>query len=277
MERAPYLDDRWLPFTPDEDVAAFAVMECTGEMTVDGEIVYQTTQPTTTGGDVFLINGPVAVGANDYGPCVKATDKPAWALYDTGLTPPVAGEGWGPTLDSWVLVPSDDGYVCVSDADTSNGVVLVLRKRARVRRAELAADYFPGDATVAFTFEDQEEGGDYTAHFPTTHRHGPGRIGNVDPEHAGTMCTVTYNQKTEHWEVIGDQFRKIGIGKAKDQIASNVVGTIEIWEENYTTSLPDDSTLTAEMRNWGNDQVEVGELVIWFYDGHEDKFYFFKS
>ena len=39
MERAPYLDDRWLSFTPNAAVEAFAVMEDNGSTTVDGEVV----------------------------------------------------------------------------------------------------------------------------------------------------------------------------------------------------------------------------------------------
>ena len=277
MKRAPYLDNRWMAFTPDAAVAAFAVMECIGKTTIDGEIVYQTTQPTTSGGDVFLVNGPVAVAANKHGVCTKAMDKPAWALYDTGYTAPSAGQGWGPDVNNWKLVPSDDGYVCVSDADTSNGVVLVLRKRARVRQAELQADYMPGDESVGVQFVYYDYGDTFTAYFPTHHRQGIGRAGSTDPLHAATQCIVLYNQSEEELQVISGQFKTTGIGKANGNIAAGGSGAISIWEKNYGTGAPDDSEIDQTMINWSNVGLVLDDLVVWFYDAQEDLWYCFKS
>lgn len=146
MERAPYLDDRWLSFTPNAAVEAFAVMEDNGSTTVDGEVVLQTKQYAAGNPNkVVYVNGPVDVASGHYGPCTLLMDKPGWVQYDTGDGTPATGESWGPKPSSWKLAKNLPGFIIIGGA--ASGLVLAIRQVTAWRCRALAKGAITGSGT----------------------------------------------------------------------------------------------------------------------------------
>ena len=118
------LDRLWLPFACTSAVDALGVMVANGSTTVNGQLILQTAQPTSSTNfqKVLYINGPTNVPANGVGRCTMA-QAPIFALY-SGDTPS-AGDKLGPQASSWSLLKDNSGYLAVGDGDGTK--VLVVR------------------------------------------------------------------------------------------------------------------------------------------------------
>jgi hypothetical protein len=266
----------WVTFTPDEAAPAFAVMELKGVTMVGDLAVVQTQKPTAVagstavcGGREFFVNGPSPVDANGYGRCTMAIEAPTWCLYDDGEGSPGAGDGWGPQADSWKLVPSDDGFQVIGGATA--GRVEVVRKRARVRRAELTADYWPGDANVAAEMLDQADNPEFTAYVPyyavAAYNFGIGRVGSE--VHTATHIWVAWNSRRERYEIIDGHFATFALGKADGAIALDASGTVSVWWKDYATGNMADSGVNVTALNWLFPGIDAGDRVGMAYDRQE--------
>jgi len=103
-----------------QTVPAFGVMQIVGCVVEDGVTFVTCTQPGTTLGTDYAINGPVRVDAGDKGMCHRT--GMVRALYEGDS--PAHGEGWGVRAGSWLLAK---GYpTCVTaegPQDANQGVL----------------------------------------------------------------------------------------------------------------------------------------------------------
>lgn len=103
-----------LPFVNNSSETAppFAVMQVSGAVNDHRGAFTTIIKPTGTGGQ-YLINGPVA--------CLPGRTGAAARTYPTvtrfeNVSTPVLGQEWGPTSNSWGLVPTSKGYSIVGGA-----------------------------------------------------------------------------------------------------------------------------------------------------------------
>jgi hypothetical protein len=154
------LDQRWLRFRPNADVAAREVMVPAGVELVGGQLVVKTKQATAFANKVLLVNGAAAVASGAIGLCLVGHDQPMLAAYDTGGSTPAAGDLVGVYPSSWKLRPQFPGFVAL-DAGSS-GLVWVLRK-PDIPPYWGTLDYAldaGGSTTVSILFTDEDQEAD---------------------------------------------------------------------------------------------------------------------
>jgi hypothetical protein len=121
------LNLQWIEFYNDsgEEIPAFGVMRISGMRKKDGRPVIECKKPHTFGSQgQHRINGPVPVESSQYGVCLVGNHVAA--LYDTADGTPAFGESWGPRDATWTLKKNTGGYRVLGNADTTNGVVVVV-------------------------------------------------------------------------------------------------------------------------------------------------------
>lgn len=112
----------WIPFQPDEAVAAHALMEDDGKTSVDGALVVST-QKFTAGPPpkMLYINGPQAVGSGAIGFCTLAMSEPAAVLGSIS-----AGVTCGPTNGTWTVSINNPGFISLGAGPVA-GTSFVIR------------------------------------------------------------------------------------------------------------------------------------------------------
>jgi hypothetical protein len=121
------LNLQWIEYYNDsgEEIPAFGVMRISGMRKKDGRPVIQCKKPHTFGSQgQHRINGPVPVESSQYGVCLIGNHVAA--LYDTADGTPAFGESWGPRDATWKLKKNTGGFRVLGNADTTNGVVVVV-------------------------------------------------------------------------------------------------------------------------------------------------------
>ena len=116
-------DQAWMLFMPDEDVAAFAVMESIDTIVIQRRVVVKTQKYAA--GDprkTIWINGPQDVAADTTGIATMALGYPAVALGSGGN-----GAHVGPYNGSWELSAGYPGFVVVGSGPASGTVVVIQR------------------------------------------------------------------------------------------------------------------------------------------------------
>jgi hypothetical protein len=121
------LNLQWIEYYNDsgEEIPAFGVMRISGMRKKDGRPVIECKKPHTFGSQgQHRINGPVPVESSQYGVCLIGNHVAA--LYDTADGTPAFGESWGPRDGTWKLKKNTGGFRVLGNADTTNGVVVVV-------------------------------------------------------------------------------------------------------------------------------------------------------
>jgi hypothetical protein len=102
---------------------AFAIMQLTGSVVEDGVTFLQCTQPTTSQGTEYAINGPVQVAAGAKGICFR--DGDVQVAFDTGTPQPA--QTWGPRATQWTLSKGYPAVIEVHGISSDSGKVLFGR------------------------------------------------------------------------------------------------------------------------------------------------------
>lgn len=103
----------WQAFRNDsgEVVPAFGIMEVTGAIIRDDDVVLTITKPSTTFGRPYAVNGDSEVAIGGYGNCTNSSPCPQY--YTSGTTP-AFGNGYGPKPGIWTL---EKGYPATTIVD----------------------------------------------------------------------------------------------------------------------------------------------------------------
>ncbi len=121
-------DQAWMLFMPNEDVAAFAVIESTNTTVIQRKVIVQTRQYTA--GDprkTIWVNGPQDVAADTTGIATMALGYPAVALGSAS-----AGAHVGPSDGSWELSTGYPGFVVIGSGPIDGTVVVIRQPEATI-------------------------------------------------------------------------------------------------------------------------------------------------
>jgi hypothetical protein len=95
-------------------------MKGTGEITVDGAVLWKVEKPGTEFARFYLVNGPDTVSTNDLYGTGSFVDLPDRVLYDSADGTPERGQVWGPYPSSWKLRRHMYGFRIEGDPDTTD-------------------------------------------------------------------------------------------------------------------------------------------------------------
>ena len=129
---------------------AFAVMRVTGAERVHGVVHITTAKPSSTFQGLYLVNGPIAIGANKGGWGTWLYDA-GFVLYDDANTPTL-GQEWGPSEDSWEITRYRYGFTIVGL--TSSGAVGAIQRQVTTVLAKCGGSAIASGSSGSITIYD---------------------------------------------------------------------------------------------------------------------------
>ena len=135
-------------------IPPFAVLRIVSATKIDGELVFTVAQPNSTPQNVYLVNGPFAIGigSTDEG---RATTlcEPGYVIYSSGA--PAVNQEWGPSSGSWAISDSGTGFMITGGTETmaGNTVVSAVQKgtgsTSNIVQFKLTDDLATGESAPA--------------------------------------------------------------------------------------------------------------------------------